>query len=59
MPSLQCQECGKELLRSNPTVNKDPCICRECGREVYGRELENVSVSCPSCGKTNKTKAVV
>ena len=53
MPALQCQECGKELLPTKLASSNDPCICSDCGRNVYARARTKVEVKCQKCGKDN------
>ncbi len=58
MPELRCPECGKELLPTKTRSGSDACICTACGREVYPGETAEVKVSCPKCGKKNKTTVI-
>jgi phage FluMu protein Com len=59
MPALQCQECGKALLVSDPTRSEDNCICSNCGRKVYARKQVKAAVKCPKCKTVNDTIATI
>ncbi len=59
MPSIQCPECGKELFPQNIAGSKSPCLCQQCGREVYVRSHTKTQVKCPVCGKENKSEVAL
>ena len=59
MPALNCQECGKSLLSTSSKGGNDPCVCSDCGREVFVQEAAQVKIQCPNCGEENEKIATL
>lgn len=56
MPSLQCPECGCELLPNDLVAQGDHIVCGRCNKELYVKITSDVKLKCPKCGEIAKSK---